>query len=279
MLVVATTSLSGYVAFVSWFMNSQQEQAISHANSVGMVLGQEFARLLLMNDINAATDISSKLQSFDQVDAMVLYNQQGVAIHRYRLLDNETIPALASLPNQLASGSSGTHYLIDNNRIDIYVPAIYQQTELGYVLIRLKIHSVIDILWKDLPIILLIAFFMLFLSFLLANLLEKQFTDPILKLVRFLEEIIDDGKLDKRVATNENNEFKILYREVNTMLESLEVSQQQLKLASVSFDTPSGMLISDANHTIVQANKAFYTVTGYTPEETIGNTTKMLQSG
>jgi len=187
--------------------------------------------------------------------------------------------SLAFLQSKQATDYSGAHYQIDNNRIDIYVPAIYQQTELGYVLIRLKIHSLIDVLWKDLPIILFIAFFMLFLSFLLANFLEKQFTDPILKLVRFLEEIIDDGKLDKRVATNENNEFKILYREVNTMLESLEASQQQLKLASVSFDTPSGMLITDANHTIIQANKAFYTITGYTPEETIGNTTKMLQSG
>jgi len=124
MLVVAITSLSGYIAFVSWFMKSQQEQAVGHANSVGMVLGQEFARLLLMNDVNAATDISSKLQSFDQVDGMVLYNQQGLAIHRYRLSDTEDAASLAYFPIQNSANYSGNNYVIDNNRMDIFVPAV-----------------------------------------------------------------------------------------------------------------------------------------------------------
>ena len=38
-----------------------------------------------------------------------------------------------------------------------------------------------------------------------------------------------------------------LYEEVNTMLSRIEKSREELKIAAISFETQSGMLITDEN--------------------------------
>ncbi len=57
-------------------------------------------------------------------------------------------------------------------------------------------------------------------------------------------------------------------------------AQEALKLADMVYQHSSeAMMITDANGTIIATNPAFTSLTGYTAEEAIGNTPKMLQSG
>jgi diguanylate cyclase (GGDEF)-like protein/PAS domain S-box-containing protein len=85
--------------------------------------------------------------------------------------------------------------------------------------------------------------------------------------------------LKQRVDTKEKNEFGKLYAEVNTMLERMESSQQAQKIAATAFETQSGMTITDADQNILQINKAFTDITGYTSEEAIGEKPSLLNSG
>jgi diguanylate cyclase (GGDEF)-like protein/PAS domain S-box-containing protein len=57
-------------------------------------------------------------------------------------------------------------------------------------------------------------------------------------------------------------------------------AQQQLMLASTVFENASeGILITDAKNTILSINKAFVDLMGYSPEEVIGQTPNLFQSG
>ena len=55
--------------------------------------------------------------------------------------------------------------------------------------------------------------------------------------------------------------------------------EEDLRLAAIAFDSHEGIIVADAENRIVRANKGFYEITGYSPEEVIGKNPKMLQSG
>lgn len=56
-------------------------------------------------------------------------------------------------------------------------------------------------------------------------------------------------------------------------------AKQELLIAATAFETQEGIVITDADETIVRVNRAFIQITGYTPEELIGKKPSMLKSG
>lgn len=54
---------------------------------------------------------------------------------------------------------------------------------------------------------------------------------------------------------------------------------QELRIAAAAFETQEGILITDAREVILRINKAFTEATGYTAEEAIGQTPRLLKSG
>ncbi|WP_438390066.1 bifunctional diguanylate cyclase/phosphodiesterase [Caballeronia sp. DA-9] len=56
-------------------------------------------------------------------------------------------------------------------------------------------------------------------------------------------------------------------------------AESELRIAAVAFDSLEGMIVTDANTRILRVNSAFIECTGYSAEELVGNTPRMLQSG
>ena len=56
-------------------------------------------------------------------------------------------------------------------------------------------------------------------------------------------------------------------------------AQEELRIAAVAFETQEAMMVTDANTVIFRVNRAFTRITGYTAEEAVGQTPRLLQSG
>lgn len=54
---------------------------------------------------------------------------------------------------------------------------------------------------------------------------------------------------------------------------------EQLRIAAAAFETQEGIMIIDPDRSIIRVNNAFTQLTGYTPEEAIGQTPDLLKSG
>ncbi|QKJ21803.1 PAS sensor-containing signal transduction histidine kinase [Poseidonibacter lekithochrous] len=272
MLIASLTGLISYGSFVYWYMQNQHERAMNLAHTVGLVLGQDFAKLILLNEVSAAADITSQLKSFSTLNSMVLYKLDKKAIFQYNK-ENESFK-VEVLPLKPLEKSE-----VKNNTLKLYINASYKDTKLGYAQLNFQIDTIVDVIKRDIEVLVLIFAFILFISYFLAIYYAKRFTKPILNLVSFLEKIEHSESLNKRITTNEQNEFGKLYDEANTMLERISSSHEASKLAAVAFETQSGMIITDKNRKILQVNKAFTTITGYEPYEVISKTPSVLKSG
>ncbi|MDO9394542.1 MAG: PAS domain S-box protein [Methylotenera sp.] len=55
-------------------------------------------------------------------------------------------------------------------------------------------------------------------------------------------------------------------------------AEDDLRIASIAFESQEGMMVTDAKNIILKVNKAFCDITGYTVEEAIGHTPRLLSS-
>ena len=71
----------------------------------------------------------------------------------------------------------------------------------------------------------------------------------------------------------------ILIYNLQRLLREEEEILDDLRIASFAFDSHEGMTITDADGTILKINQAFSTITGYSPEEVLGQNPRVLKSG
>ncbi|WP_296809962.1 EAL domain-containing protein [Thiocapsa sp.] len=55
--------------------------------------------------------------------------------------------------------------------------------------------------------------------------------------------------------------------------------EAELRIAAIAFEAQEGMLVTDAEERILRVNEAFTQITGFTAEESVGKTPRMLHSG
>ena len=70
---------------------------------------------------------------------------------------------------------------------------------------------------------------------------------------------------------------------VATIAQGLDVTERKrdearLRVAAIAFDCQEGLSVTDAQGTILQVNRAFCEITGFSPEDVIGKTHKMISA-
>ncbi|RXK12733.1 diguanylate cyclase [Halarcobacter mediterraneus] len=271
LLVTLLTGIFGYSSFVYWNLKSQYDNAVNLSKTVGNILGQDIAKLILLKDISSAADITSKLKHFHNLDSMVLYKLSKEPIFQYS--KNNKHREIKPLEKD-----NKRKMTINKNLLSLFVDAIYEDNHLGYVQLNFQVVTIWDIIRRDFFMLISSSIILLLFSFSLANFFAKKFTKPILKLVSFLNTIELFDSLKHRIYTKEDNEFGKLYDEVNYMLQRVEKAQETEKIAAAAFEITSGMMITDENKNILQVNKAFTKITGYKKEEAIGKSPALLKS-
>ncbi|UDF36849.1 UNVERIFIED_ORG: EAL domain-containing protein [Shinella sp. XGS7] len=76
----------------------------------------------------------------------------------------------------------------------------------------------------------------------------------------------------------EDGEF-LGYRGTGNNITARKQAELELRLAATAFEAQEGMFITDAQRRILRVNKAFSQITGFSAEETLGQTPALLSSG
>ena len=86
--------------------------------------------------------------------------------------------------------------------------------------------------------------------------------------------------LDSAIVPLKDNQGRIV-RYISIQIDCTERKQaeKQLRIAAAAFESQEGMMVTDTQSVILRVNRAFTELTGYTAEEVVGQTPRLLQSG
>ncbi len=123
--------------------------------------------------------------------------------------------------------------------------------------------------------------------FFMIDVVIRSFTDPLSKLKRVMVAMQEDGDLSRRVDLKSRDEigkmgdaFNALAQTLQTSVEQVKEGQEQLRLAAEVFiSSAEAIVITDVNNDIIQVNRAFTQITGYSAEDVIGKNPRILKSG
>jgi len=73
--------------------------------------------------------------------------------------------------------------------------------------------------------------------------------------------------------------YFLVFRPLLQNITELKQAEDNLRTASVAFESKDPILITDADANILRANKMFLNITGYSLEEIIGKNPRILQTG
>jgi diguanylate cyclase (GGDEF)-like protein/PAS domain S-box-containing protein len=91
-----------------------------------------------------------------------------------------------------------------------------------------------------------------------------------------------DVTLPKPVGTEMerlSGAFTDMARALERDIRNRERTAQALRIAAIAFETNDGIIVTDADARILRVNRAFTKVTGYSAEEAVGQTPRILKSG
>lgn len=92
-----------------------------------------------------------------------------------------------------------------------------------------------------------------------------------------------DGRIkwvQERCTTDFNAAGKPLCSTGTTQdISAQKIAEEQLRIAATAFESQESMMVTDAAGVVLQINKAFTDTTGYAPEDIVGQTPRLLQSG
>ncbi|MDO9106010.1 MAG: EAL domain-containing protein [Methylovulum sp.] len=64
-----------------------------------------------------------------------------------------------------------------------------------------------------------------------------------------------------------------------TDISKIKLTEKELRIAAIAFESQEGMFITDTNNVILRVNRAFTKITGYSAEESVGQTPRLFESG
>jgi diguanylate cyclase (GGDEF)-like protein/PAS domain S-box-containing protein len=142
------------------------------------------------------------------------------------------------------------------------------------------IESINQRLWLGQLILQVLLFFVI-------EIMLRSFTRPVIKLEEVMTAMQSDGDLSRRVDIAGTDEIGRMAGAFNALAESLQKSVEQVKegqeklrlSAQVFVNSAEAIVITDIQNNIIQVNKAFTDITGYSEEEVIGKNPSVLKSG
>jgi len=116
------------------------------------------------------------------------------------------------------------------------------------------------------------------LLYLVAIAIARRITRPVAELER-VTRLLQNGDYDVRAAVSGPREIAAVAQEFNSMINAQQHSVEQLRIAAAAFESQESLMITDAEGVILRVNQAFTESTGYTAEEIVGQTPRLLKSG
>ncbi len=229
LIVLLTCSLIIGLGFTIIFINNVNNMKRDMVSSTSMnakLIGEYCATALSFQYPDRAMEILEKLESLPEILNGNIYDVNGNLFASY----NKTGEASVTL-----SPIKKKSHMFEEDHLHVWEPIVFMNKKHGTIYLR-AFTSLSKKIRNHLVVTLSLIFGLLMLSYLIATMLQRIISGPILKLAEISGEISSKGDYSLRVKNRSQDEIGILYDEFNTMLNVIQNRDEELETKNAELE-------------------------------------------
>jgi two-component system, NtrC family, sensor kinase len=212
---------------------------VNQLEALARVLGANSTAAISFDDPAAARELLSSLNLQRSILYACIYNAQGHVFAEYK---GDTMKSFVPpLPRQDGSVLAGNDYL------EVTQSIVRRDGErAGTIYLHASMHDLRSQLLSYGVIVAIVIVFSLIVALTLSSRLQRVISVPILQLAKTAQKVSEGHDYSMRVNKYANDEIGALYDDFNTMLDQIEMSENELQQAHAQLKVRVGQL-SEAN--------------------------------
>jgi PAS domain S-box-containing protein len=220
-IILLVTLFALITSFALFFLSNIQNMKDDMENSMlinARLISEYSISPVIFDDKKGASDIINKLNTFEEIVYACIFKKDGETYVYYNKDNKEP----ESPPFQKHSSS-----IFQEDFLHIYLPIEFEGENFGTIYLKASTQFLSDKLRSHAYIMGGVFLVIVLLSGLLAKLLQKVISKPILNLADFTKKISNEGNYSLRIPSYGKDELALLYDRFNDMLEQIEQRQEE----------------------------------------------------
>ena len=258
-------------AFVLIDIKGFKDRKVISSIAIAQVVGFNSVSALEFLDNAAAKKILSELKVQNDILNVNILDQKGNVFASY------TKPGSDSNYRFAVPAMNQKSFRFTNENLFVYSKIKKDNKTIGLVCIRFELSELNKIKMDVLSLGIVLLIVGIGLAFLIAIMIKKYISKPLLNLVTVIQQIKDTGDYKTRMVVEGKDEISILSVGLNNMLENIEkrdnevalskeqLNEQNILLQSVIQNMGDGLIVVDENRKFILWNTAGERIIGIGP--------------
>lgn len=219
-LIVIVVEASTLFFILQIQKKENMQNAVSQANAITKSLSNDLLKYILNPNAAMLSDITFKISAFQNVKAVILYNDQKEAIFQYGEVKDLSDNQLSVLKKELLFTKTNL-YIKDEIKTEGYTFG-YTLLDIDLSAFKKKEENITYTIFKIFP-------FALIFGVIMSMFLSKNFTKPFLDLLNAMRKSDPTNNKIITVSTDSTNEIKELFDGFNKQMEEINNSSKKLQ--------------------------------------------------
>jgi PAS domain S-box-containing protein len=263
-LMMTAILVTGLSIIMLYDFEHKRDDLVAKTQAYNKLLSQDMVKIITFGSVDLAADITAKLLGLSEIQGLIIFDTEHVPMYSYR---KKGIDKLVQVPGALEYQPA-----FSENTLTLLEPVSYQEKTYGDVFMQISSQNIAAARATYIQQFLVIMLALSISSLLLIWLIQRYFTQPILRLVSTLHQTAETNDYSVRLPVKRKDEIGDLFYGFNTMQDkiqqannTLEKSKERLDIAMSVANDGIWEWYLDNNSLVFDSR--YYTLSGYEPDE------------
>ncbi len=215
-IVITLAMVSAYLQFA--VDQNLEDKIVFSARQQAKLVGAESLQAIIALDGKVAHQIIQQYSQTDSVQVAAILLADNKLLGYYTKLQGIPLPVM----------DTSTSLVKSANDLIIAEPVFDNKKQVGFLFVQHDLDGLLDQKPDFLWFLIILAAFMLVLSFLLAGYFQKILTYPVSSMVRHITDIYQSKNFDKRLEAKSDDEIGQLIKGFNHVLDATQYRENEL---------------------------------------------------
>jgi len=262
-MIISITIITGF--FVWTDLTYNEELLRKNINTVAVVVGDNIISDLNWGDTKDGEKALKTLENINSIKYAEVYKKDNVLFATYNAMEGKKIPDFKPI-----EGES----VFKEGYLFVFKPIIHEKIKYGSILIVTSTQELTNRVYTYVVRVSIFAVLLIFFTIIVANMLQKVVSLPIIQLSEFIAEVSKKHDYSVKIDKKFNDEVGLLYDGFNHMMEQVnsrnnEIETSRKFLINVLDSIPLVIIALNKDDIVTHWNNFAENVTGITRDNAV----------